>query len=316
MWIDLGNIALGMVLLLLGNDSFAHGVTGWAARCSKDALAIAWGSSVAAALVPGAALIIAAHCMQQPELAFGAVVGASIANLGVSLALAALVAPLLARLKSLALLNLALLGAVVLVWLLGVDGLYARMDGGILLAAFVLVAILFLRSVRRERAASRPLFERSMREFGTGMLVARCLLGALLLGLGSWRLVMGGSALASHLAWNPLIVGMLVLGLALALAGLPNALASARRGHGEFALGQALYASMASLLFLLGAVLLWQPMASVPSLMRFELPALFALAAATYPMMRSDGALSGREGGILLAAWLLFVAAELWLTFA
>ena len=62
--------------------------------------------------------------------------------------------------------------------------------------------------------------------------------------------------------------------------------------------------------------LLWQPMASVPSLMRFELPALFALAAATYPMMRSDGALSGREGGILLAAWLLFVAAELWLTFA
>jgi hypothetical protein len=33
-------------------------------------------------------------------------------------------------------------------------------------------------------------------------------------------------------------------------------------------------------------------------------------------MMRSDGALSGREGGILLAAWLLFVAAELWLTFA
>jgi cation:H+ antiporter len=142
------------------------------------------------------------------------------------------------------------------------------------------------------------------------------LLGALLLGLGSWRLVMGGSALASHLAWNPLIVGMLVLGLALALAGLPNALASARRGHGEFALGQALYASMASLLFLLGAVLLWQPMASVPSLMRFELPALFALAAATYPMMRSDGALSGREGGILLAAWLLFVAAELWLTFA
>lgn len=243
-------------------------------------------------------------------------VGASIANLGVTLALAALVAPLLARLNSLALLNLALLEAVVLVWLLGVDGLYARMDGGILLAAFVLVAILFLRSVRRERAASRPLFERSMREFryrhAGGALFARCAAaGARQLATGDGR-----QRAFSHLAWNPLIVGMLVLGLALALAGLPNTLASARRGHGEFALGQALYASMASLLFLLGAVLLWQPMASVPSLMRFELPALFALAAATYPMMRSDGALSGREGGILLAAWLLFVAAELWLTFA
>lgn len=316
MWIDIGNIALGVLMLLLGADSFAHGVAGWAARCSKDALAIAWASTLAAALMPGVALIIATHCMQQPDLALGALVGSSIASLGVTLALAAIAAPLLARLKSLTLLNLALLGAVVLVWVLGIDATYSRVDGGILLAAFVLVAALFLGSVRRERAAARPLFERSWREFSAGTLVVRLLLGAVLLGLGSWRLVLGGSALSGHLGWNPLIVGMLVLGLALALAGLPNAIAASRRGHGEFALGQSLYAAMASLLFLLGALLLWQPLGSVPSLMRFELPALFALAAATYPMMRSDGSLSGREGGVLLVAWLLFVATELWLTFA
>lgn len=315
MWIDLGNIALGLVLLLLGNDSFAHGMAGWATRCSKDALAIAWASTLTAALLPGAALIIAAHFMQQPDLALGALVGVSIANLGVTLALAALVAPLLARLKSLALLNVALLGAVLLVWLLGMDGTFSRVDGGILLAAFVLVVLMFLRSTGRERAAARPLFERSMREFGTGTLILRLLLGAVLLGLGGWRLVLGGSALSIDLGWNPLIVGMLVLGVVLALSGLPNAWAASRRGHGEFSLGQTLYGSMASLLFMLGALLLWQPLASVPSLLRFELPALFALAAATYPMMRSDGALSGREGGILLIAYLLFVAAELWLTF-
>jgi len=33
-------------------------------------------------------------------------------------------------------------------------------------------------------------------------------------------------------------------------------------------------------------------------------------------MMRSDGALSRREGGVLLAAYLLFVVVEIWLASA
>ena len=73
---------------------------------------------------------------------------------------------------------------------------------------------------------------------------------------------------------------------------------------------------MASILLVAGVLALGRTLELPPSFLRFELLALFALAVAVYPMMRSDGALSGREGGILLADWLLFVAAELWLTFA
>jgi cation:H+ antiporter len=52
------------------------------------------------------------------------------------------------------------------------------------------------------------------------------------------------------------------------------------------------------------------------SLMHFELPALFALALAVYPMMRSDGELSRREGMVLLVSYVLVVVVELVMTSA
>ena len=148
------------------------------------------------------------------------------------------------------------------------------------------------------------------------MLLLRLVLGLALLGLGSWRLVVGGSAFATDLNWNPLIAGLILLGPAIALAGAPSALLAARRGHGDLAVGQAFSGTLAALLLLLGGLAIWQPLAASPSLIRVEIPGVLALAAAVYPMMRSDGALSRREGGVLLAAYLLFVVVEIWLTSA
>jgi cation:H+ antiporter len=48
-------------------------------------------------------------------------------------------------------------------------------------------------------------------------------------------------------------------------------------------------------------------------LQRVEIPLIFAFALATYPMMRSDGELSRREGALLLACYAALVAFEVWL---
>jgi cation:H+ antiporter len=66
-------------------------------------------------------------------------------------------------------------------------------------------------------------------------------------------------------------------------------------------------------LLLAGGLALWQPVGAPRSLQHIEIPALIALAVAIYPMMRSDGELSRREGVILLVAQAIFVFAEVWL---
>lgn len=316
MWADSATIVLGTVLLLFGTDSLVNGVSGLLARRVGETYLFSMVSAITAALAPLLAVVVAALFLKQADMALGGVIGAAIAQIGLLLGLAALLAPLVVRLKVIVLINPALIAAVVLVWVLGLDHTYSALDGGILLLAFVIIAALVLRGISRERSAARLLFDAPPPTFGAMLLLLRLLVGSILLGLGAWRLMAGSAGLASTLNLNPLIIGLLVAGPACAFAGAPTALLAARRGRGDFALGQALFGALSAILLLLGGMALSHPLAVPASLSRLELPILFALALAVYPMMRSDGELSSREGGLLLLAWLAFVAIEIGLIFA
>lgn len=316
MWMQCGSVALAFVMMLLGADSFANGLAGLSVRRDGAAHRSAWFAAIAAAVVPMAAVAATALWFGQGELLLGGLVGTAIAELGLVLGLAACMAPLKARMPSLAWLHGLVLIAIVLFGALGIDARYSRMDGGILLGASVLVVVLVARAMRGERAAVRALFEQPMRQFGLPMLVLRLLVGVALLGFGSRWLVQAGAALATGLDVTPLLIGLLVIGPATALAGGLSALTAGRRGQGEFALAHVQVASLACLLLLPGLILLRTTLTSGASLSQIELPALLAMAVAIYPMMRSDGELSRREGGVLLAAFALFVCIELWLALA
>ena len=133
------------------------------------------------------------------------------------------------------------------------------------------------------------------------------------IGFAVW-LVQGSLALATHCAVSPLVIGLTGLGGATALASVPPTVTAARRNQGDFAIGHAFGAVIGSVLLLTGLLALWQPVGAARSLQHIEIPALIVLAVAIYPMMRSDGELSRREGVILVAAYALFLIGEAWLT--
>ena len=316
MWADGGTLLLGSVLLLFGTDSLVNGISGLVARQRGEAWGFALSGAMIAAGVPLLVLVIVALYLDQSELALGSIIGGAVAQVGLLLGLSAFAAPVRARLKTVAWMSPALILAVVLGWGLGLDHAYSRIDGGILLLVFAILLGFGARAAARERAAARILFNQSPRTFSLALLLLRLLIGALLIGFGGWRLIIGSSAMATALTLNPLIAGLLILGPLSALAGAPTALLAARRGQGEFALAQALFGALAAILLMLGILVAIHPLALAASLGRIELPVLFALALAVYPMMRSDGELSRREGGVLMLAWLAFVGIEIGLTFA
>ena len=316
MWADCANVLLGTVLLIFATDSLANGVSGWVARKRAETYPVALTAAFVAALAPALALGVAAVLAGQTDLVLGGLVGGAIAQIGVLLGVAALLAPLLARLKLLAWLNPMLPVAVVLAWGLGLDHGYSRLDGAVLVLAFVIAVVLVLRSRASGSDIAGASFGPAPVVSGGLILGIRVLVGLALTGIGAWLLVAGSMGLAAALSLNPLILGLFVLGLACALAGLPTALMAARRGRGDFVLVQGLLGALGNILLLLGALALWQPLAAPESLSRIELPVLLALAVALYPMTRSDGALSRREGGVLLAIYAVLVLGELWLTTA
>lgn len=310
---EVGMLVLGAVLLLLGTDSLAKGVAAALARRQSAGFAYGLWAAALMALVPAALLAGIASHLGAHDLALGGLVGGAIAQLGLVLGLAAVVRALRVRVRAISWIAPMLIGAVILLGALAFDGTLSPVDGGLLVVAFVLCALVIARAARREREAARALFDGGARTLAPALVGLRIVLGAALAGYGAWLLVHAGIGIAAAAHWNSLIIGLVVLGALGALASAPGALATARRGHGDFAVAQALLGALGNVLLLLGVLALGHALELPPSLLRFELLALFALAVAIHPMMLSDGELSRREGLALVVTYLLFVIVEWWL---
>lgn len=303
---------LGLLLLALGGDSIVKAVAGLAQRFGASAFAAGLLLLGVATSLPELAVNARALLVGQPELALGNAIGSSIANLGLTLAVAAIGAPLLLRARLQGVLWWSLLAAGLLLIVFGLDGRLQRWEAGVLVAGFVLVQIVLLRRGRLEAPDVQAVIaESALSRTSLPLNVLRVLIAALTLYWGA-RLVVGAAAdFGAVLGWTPLLVGLLPVAIGTTLPEVAAALAAARRGHGDMVLGHVLGSSVVNLLLVIGAMGLLQPLALPASFVRLELPALLAFALVLYPMLRGDLKISRGEGAILLGAFVAWLGLEI-----
>ncbi len=303
---------LGLLLLALGGDSIVKAVAGLAQRFGASAFIAGLLLLGVATSLPELAVNARALWVGQPELAVGNAIGSSIANLGLTLAVAAIAAPLLLRARLQGVLWWSLLAAGLLLIVFGLDGRLQRWEAGVLVAGFVLVQIVLLRRGRLEAPDVQAVIaESALSRTSLPLNVLRVLIAVLTLYWGA-RLVVGAAAdFGTAVGWTPLLVGLLPVAIGTALPEVAAALAAARRGHGDMVLGHVLGSSVVNLLLVIGAMGLLQPLALPASFVRLELPALLAFALVLYPMLRGDLRISRGEGGILLGAFVAWVGLEI-----
>jgi len=303
---------LGLLLLALGGDSIVKAVAGLAQRFGASAFTAGLLLLGVATSLPELAVNARALWVGQPELALGNAIGSSIANLGLTLAVAAIAAPLLLRARLQGVLWWSLLAAGLLLIVFGLDGRLQRWEAGVLVAGFVLVQIVLLRRGRLEAPDVQSVIaESALSRTSLPLNVLRVLIAALTLYWGARLLVGAAADFGTALGWTPLLVGLLPVAIGTALPEVAAALAAARRGHGDMVLGHVLGSSVVNLLLVIGAMGLLQPLALPASFVRLELPALLAFALVLYPMLRGDLRISRGEGGILLGAFVAWVGLEI-----
>lgn len=307
----------GLLLLALGGDSIVKAVSGLAQRFGASAFTAGLLLLGIATSLPELAVNARALWVGQPELALGNAVGSSIANLGLTLAVAAIAAPLLLRARLQVVLWWSLLAAALLLMVFGLDGRLQRWEAGVLVAAFIVVQAVLLRRGRVEGPEVQAVIaESALSRTSLPLNVLRVLIAALTLYWGA-RLVVGAAAdFGTALGWSPLLVGLLPVAIDTALPEVAAAIAAARRGQGDMVLGHVLGSSVVNLLLVIGAMGLLQPLALPASFVRLELPALLAFALVLYPMLRGDLKISRVEGAILLGAFVAWVGLEIALTAA
>lgn len=306
-----GFFVLGLVLLALGGDSIVKGASGLAQKLGASPfvaglLLVAFGTSLPELFVNAYAVVHG-----QADLALGNAVGSNIANFGLTLGLAALATPLLVRMRVLSPLLVLLAVATFALMAFGFDGAISRVEGIVLLLAFVALLALLLARARNESAEVRQeLAESAATRTVLWLNLLRFAIAAALLYYGAKFVVQAAPQIGAGWGWSPLLVGLLPVAIGTALPEAAAAIAAARRGQGDMVLGHVIGSSLFNLLVVVGGMAALQPLPFPESFVKLELPAAVAFALVLYPMLRGDLRINRAEGGILLAAFAGWVILE------
>lgn len=332
-----GFVLLGLALLALGGDSLVKGAAGLAQRFGLTPFSTGLVLVAFATSLPELAVNLVAICHGQSELALGNAIGSNVANIGLTLGAATLAAPIVVRWRALSPLLLVLVLGTIAVLGLGADGTLSRVEGVILLLAFVVVYFFALARSRNEVA---PVREQIAQYAQTSTLLAQNLIrfgiGAFLVWMGSTLIVggagvqlfgmdlsqSGAAVIGKGAGLSPILTGLLPVAIGTALPEVAAAIAAARRGQGDMVAGHVIGASVFNILVIVGGMAAFGPLplpltAMAPGHfmlpMGYELLAGLAFALLLYPVLRADLDVSRREGGVLLIAYLAWVVFELFI---
>lgn len=304
-----GLFFLGLALLALGGDSVVKGAAGLARHFGASPFVAGLVLVALATSLPEIAVNLHAIVRGQQMLALGNAVGSNIVNFGLTLGAAALAAPLLVRWRALSPMLLVLIIGTAAVIVMGLDGVLSRVEGMVLLVAFVAT---FAYALSRSRHETPELQEEIAGFARTGtdlwLNLLRFAVAAALLYFGSQLVVVNAPVLGAGLGMAMLLTGLIPVAIGTALPEVAAAVFAARRGQGDMVIGHVIGSSLINLLVVVGGMAAWNAMPLPASFVRFELPAALLLALMLVPMLRGDLSISRREGGVLLAAfagWLL-----------
>lgn len=310
MLLDLGILALGVAILGVGADIFVRGSSAIAERFGISPFVIGLVIVGFGTSTPELAVNLSAALKGSTDIAVGNVVGSNIANVALILGCAALVTPLVVQLRMVRL-ELPIMIAISLgLWALAAGGSISRVEGAIMVAAFVAFMLLLLRTSKQEPRDVQAEYADEVRHVRSPWLTAAFLVGglAMLMG-GGWLCVDASVGLARGLGLSELVIGLTIVAVGTSLPELASSVAAAWRGHTDIAIGNVIGSNIYNVLCVLGITAMIAPLPTTgATLMWLDLPVMVGFAIVLVPMMMIARRISRVAGVLLLVAY----AAYLW----
>lgn len=237
-------------------------------------------------------------------IALGNVIGSNVANLGLILAVAALLRPVKVE-AGLARREVPLMLAVSLVFAAQMwDGELSRLDAGVLTAGFVVFLVWTARGAKRgEITVQKPpeielVPGRRVRELvrGSALVVA----GVVGLAGGGRLIVVAAVDLALRFGVSETLAGLTLVAVGTSLPELATTIVAASRRQDDLALGNIVGSNIFNILAVAGPVGLVRPLVETSAQGRLQLGCMIALAALLFVMVRIRGGDLGRRWGMLL----------------
>jgi cation:H+ antiporter len=302
----LGGLGLGLVIFFA--EQLVKGVIGTSMGFGLSAFLL---SVIFIGFDPdNLAVGVAASAEQVSGIALGSILGAAMVAIGFAFGLSAVVAPMTFAQVPPQIVGVQML-SVILFTVLSLDSELSRVDGVILLAAFVL-AILYLLRLGRRGLDIKPSGEVAYRLQkgnipGKWLSIGLFVLSLVAIAVGSEMLVKGAQTLLARFHIADLPFGMTILAFAVSIEELERELPAARQGRPDISFGNVLGSILACFLCNAGIIALVRPVPVDRAVLTFYLPAAFITAAVVSGLMLTK-CVPRWAGGLLILLYGVFVS--------
>ena len=309
----------GGLLLYWGAEWFVGGASSLALSLRIPQIlvgltVVAYGTS-APEMIVGIQAARAGHA----DVALGNIIGSNIANIGLILGIAALIAPAVVdgalRRRELPV----LVASTLAVPLFLIDGAISIFESCALLLAAVVYTGLMIVAARRastlqqaadDTAAIAEAADVAGAPHAGGVLKSgiTALVGLAVLLVGGTLFVEGAVDMAIALGMSEKLVGLTVVAIGTSLPELVSSVVAARKGHSDLAVGNVLGSNIFNVLVCLGAAGLAGPLRAELSTLTVELSVLAGFTLLAVFLMRGTRKITRVEGAIAVACYVAFLA--------
>lgn len=317
--IDIVLFLAGFALLTFGADFLVRGASRVAVRLSVSSVVIGLTIVAFGTSLPELMVVVIANLETRGanDIAIGNIIGSNIANIGLILGIAALMASVrveteLVRREIPLLIGLSLL-FIVLSW----NGQLGRVEGAILalgLIAFTYYSYTNVRSAPPESEkrldAIRTLDPAIAKANGTPWRdAALIVLGLIMLVLGADWLVSASESLARTFGISELVIGLTLVAVGTSLPELATTVAAVRQNDANIAVGNAIGSNLFNMLFIGGTGALIRPLTVPDAMFRLDFPVMMAFTILVFVLaLPNPHQLRRWHGALLLGAYGLYVA--------
>lgn len=324
MVIAIVSLIIGFVMLVKGADWFVDGAAGIAKKLRVPQLIIGLTIVSFGTSAPELATSIISSAQGSADIAVGNVIGSNITNILLILGIAAVICPLLVQKNTLRIDFPVLLGASVMILLLGgFDNKIGHLDGWIMfllsLAYMVFLVLYAIKESKKQptmsalndhgvvgEEAEEPKngFDRWYQKMcqHTWFLVTVTLVGLALVVVGAlYGVIPGATTIAKEIGISEKVIGLTIVAIGTSLPELVTCVIAAKKGETDIAVGDIVGSNIFNILRTVGLSAVILPLDFASS---FWIDGLFALGAAA--LLAVFGYMKGhkvkRWGGIVMLA--------------
>jgi cation:H+ antiporter len=310
----------GLVALVAGAAALVRGASKLALRLGLPPLVVGLTVVAFGTSAPELAVSTDAVLEGRGGLAIGNAVGSNIFNVLFILGVAALITPLVVHLQVIRQEAPIMIGAALLLILLGLDGELGLFDGALLLGLLVAYTVHLVRQARAEAGGAGE-FEHELQPAVPGQWDATlpAQLGLIVGGLallvaGSEALVHAAVVFARALGLSEVIIGLTIVAAGTSLPEVAASVAASLKGERDIAVGNVVGSCVFNILGVLGLGALVASLGPAgalpmpPDIARFDLWVMLATLVACLPVFLTGREIARWEGALFLAYYAAYTA--------